>query len=608
MCGIVGYTGKNAALPYLLEGLSRLEYRGYDSAGIAVIENSKIDVTRTGGSLSQLEEKLAPFLPGTAKTGIGHTRWATHGAPTEQNAHPHLSRSGLFAVVHNGIIENYAELKEQLVSDGFSFSSQTDTEVIAQLLEKNYDGSFHSTVRKTAAMLSGSFALAVLCRNEPDSIVCIRKESPLVLGKNENGVFLASDSSALLRHTKDVFRLENNESVLIENGELHFFAPDGSEEEKKSIHLNRSAHDAEKNGYSHFMLKEIFEEPAAFRNTVAPFLKNGKIEFSGFSPTKEEVKKISRVIITACGSAYHVGIAGKYAIERLAKLPCEAEIASEFRYRSPVLDERTLVVVISQSGETADSLAALRMAKEKGAKVLSVVNVPESTIANESDSVIYTAAGPEIAVATTKAYCAQLGVVYLLAAFLAFEREENGKGELQSFIREIRQIPEKLSRALDYAQEAQQTAKQLASLEHIYYIGRQSDFAAAAEASLKMKEISYIHCEAYAAGELKHGTISLIEKGTLVVAHACCDRMFEKTVSNIREVKARGARVLAVTTKKHLKELSDMEYVLTVPETDELLFPVLEAVPLQLLAFYTALLRGCSVDKPRNLAKSVTVE
>lgn len=608
MCGIVGYAGKNAAVPYLLEGLSLLEYRGYDSAGIAVQENGNIAVTKVGGQISLLKEKLSPLLPGTAKVGIGHTRWATHGAPTEKNAHPHLSQSGLFAIVHNGIIENYAEIKEQLLKDGFSFSSETDTEVIAQLLEKNYDGSFLDTVRKTTAALRGSYALAVLCSDYPQNIVCTRLESPLVLGKSEDGVFLASDSSALLRHTKDVFRLENGESVLIGNGDMRFFDPDGEPLKKTSVHISRNARDAEKNGFSHFMLKEIFEQPTAFLNTIAPFLKNDKIEFSNFSLSNEEAKKLSRVVITACGSAYHVGVAGKYAVERLAKLPCAAEIASEFRYSSPVLDENTLVVLISQSGETADTLAALRMAKKKGARVLSIVNVPESTIANESDSVIYTAAGPEIAVATTKAYCAQLGVIYLLSAYLAYMRETVGSEELYGFIHEIRQLPQKLSLALEHAQEAGEISKELAGLEHIYFIGRQADYAAAAEASLKMKEISYIHCEAYAAGELKHGTISLIENGTLVVACACCDRMFEKTLSNIREVKARGAQVLAVTTKKHLKELDDMEYVIAVPETEELLFPVLEAVFMQLLAFYTALARGCSVDKPRNLAKSVTVE
>ncbi len=608
MCGIVGYVGKNAAVPYLLEGLSLLEYRGYDSAGIAVLQDDKIDVIKTGGRISELEKKVEASFPKTATVGIGHTRWATHGAPTERNAHPHLSQGGLFAVVHNGIIENYAELKEKLLKEGFRFSSDTDSEVIAQLLEKNYDGSFLGTVRKTVAALRGSYALAVLCRNEPQSIVCVGFESPLVLGKSEEGVFLASDSSALLRHTKDVFRLKNGESALLQNGTVSFFDPQGEPLQKQSVHIDRNAGDAEKNGFSHFMLKEIFEQPDAFRRTVAPFIKNDDIEFDGFSLSQEEAEKINRVIITACGSAYHVGIAGSLAVERLAKLPCTAEIASEFRYCDPVLDENTLVVLISQSGETADTLAALRMAKKKGARVLSIVNVPESTIANESENVIHTAAGPEIAVATTKAYCAQLGVIYLLALYLSQKRKLIDQNEKRVFLHEIRELPQKLTQALENSDAAKALSKPLALLEHIYFIGRQSDYAAATEASLKMKEISYIHCEAYAAGELKHGTISLIENGTLVVACACSDRLFEKTVSNIREVKARGARVLAVTTEKHLKDLSDMEYVLTVPETAELFFPVLEAVPLQLLAFYTALSRSCSVDKPRNLAKSVTVE
>ena len=457
-------------------------------------------------------------------------------------------------------------------------------------------------------MLKGSYALAILCRDEPNSIVCARLESPLVLGKNENGVFLASDIGALLRHTKDIFRLENGESVLIKDGKISFFSQDGSKTEKQPTHIEQSAAGAEKNGYSHFMLKEIFEQPTAFLNTIAPFLKNDNIEFNDFSLSTQQAKGLTRVIITACGSAYHVGMAGKYAIETLAKLPCEAEIASEFRYRNPVLDENTLVVLISQSGETADTLAALRLAKKKGARVLSIVNVPQSSIAAESDNVIFTAAGPEIAVATTKAYCAQLAVIYLLSAYLALKRDAAEESELSSFMAGIRQLPQKLETVLEYAEEAKKTAKQLSELEHIYFIGRQSDYAAAAEASLKMKEISYIHCEAYAAGELKHGTISLIEKGTTVVACACCERMFEKTLSNIREVKARGARVIAVTTKKHLKELSDMEHVIVIPESEELLTVALEVVPLQLLAFYSALFRGCSVDKPRNLAKSVTVE
>lgn len=608
MCGIVGYVGKNSAVPYLLEGLSLLEYRGYDSAGIAVLENGKITAEKTAGRISKLKKRAEAALSKTATVGIGHTRWATHGAPTEQNAHPHLSQSGLFAVVHNGIIENYAELKNGLLKEGFSFSSDTDTEVITQLLEKNYDGSFLGAVRKTAAVLRGSYALAVLCREEEESMVCIAAESPLVLGESGEGIFVASDSSALLRRTKDVFRLKNNESALIKNGRLCFFDAQGQPLEKEKIHINRNAADAEKNGYSHFMLKEIFEQPQAFRNTVAPFVKNDKIEFSGFSLSRPQAKKISRVVIAACGSAYHVGIAGGYAIEKLARVPCRAEIASEFRYCSPVLDENTLVVLISQSGETADTLAALRLAKKKGACVLSVVNVPESTIAAESENVIYTAAGSEIAVATTKAYCAQLAVIYLLALYLAERRETLKQDERLALLHEIRELPQKLTQVLEAADAAKELSKELCSLEHIYFIGRQSDYAAATEASLKMKEISYIHCEAYAAGELKHGTISLVEKGTLVVANACCESIFEKTVSNIREVKARGARVLAVTTKQQAKKLSDMEHTLTVPQTHELFYPVLEAVPLQLLAFYTALLRGCSVDKPRNLAKSVTVE
>lgn len=609
MCGIVGYTGKNRAVPYLLDGLSKLEYRGYDSAGIAIIENGELNVIKKSGRLSVLENELSKRGEIPSTVGIGHTRWATHGKPSDENAHPHLSENSLFAVVHNGIIENYASVKEQLESEGIRFSSETDTEVISQLLEKNYDGSFLSSVLKTLPMLEGAYALAVLCKDEPETMICAKKASPLVLGKNGEGVFAASDVTAVLKHTRDIYKLSDGEIAVCKPGSLSFYSPDGTPVQKNSERITWSAEDAQKGGYDHFMLKEIFEQPAAFSATVNKHIHGGKISFENLPFSKEEIKKFNRIVITACGSAYHTGIVGKYIFESLTRIPTEVDIASEFRYRNPILDKNTLVIIISQSGETADTLAALRLAKEKGARVLSVVNVVGSTIANESDGVIYTAAGPEIAVATTKAYSTQLAVLYLLCGFFANERGLMDEEALAEYLRELQSVPKKINEVLEANRErAKELAKLFVPLDHAYYIGRGLDYAAAAEGSLKMKEISYIHSEAYAAGELKHGTISLVEKGTLIVALACHEPLFGKTMSNIREVVSRGARILAVTTEEHKDDMKDLDFVLTVPKTLLPFCASLEVVVLQLLAYYASLFRGCDIDKPRNLAKSVTVE
>ncbi len=609
MCGIVGYIGKDFAVPYLIEGLSKLEYRGYDSAGVAVIENGKINVTKKSGRLSVLKNELEKKEPSKATIGIGHTRWATHGAPTDENAHPHLSENKIFAVVHNGIIENFGELKEKLSSSGVHFSSQTDTEVIAALLEKNYDGNFLSAVTKTIEDLDGAYALAILCKDFPESMVLVRKSSPLVLGKSEGGIFAASDVTAVLKHTADIFKLSDGEIALIEGSKLSFYTFDETPIDKKNEHVSWTAKDAQKDGYAHFMLKEIFEQPAVFERTISPHIRNGKMDFENFSLSKEDVKRIDRIIITACGSAYHAGIIGKYVIEKAARIPVEVDIASEFRYRDPILNKNTLVIIISQSGETADTLAALRLAKEKGAKVLSIVNVVGSTIANESDSVVYTAAGPEIAVATTKAFSAQVAVLYLLAAYFSERKGTFSKDDFLLYLSNLHAVPKKIEETIESVSgEAKRIGKEFSSLEHSYFIGRGLDYAAATEGSLKLKEISYIHSEAYAAGELKHGTISLIEEGTAVIALACNEKLFSKTMSNIKEVKSRGAKVLIVTTEKHKNDCKDLDFVVTVPEVYPFFSASIEVVFLQLLSYYTALFRGCDIDKPRNLAKSVTVE
>lgn len=610
MCGIVGYAGKNRAVPYLLEGLEKLEYRGYDSAGVAVAEGNALRVTKTRGRISNLASLIAAEHQSPATVGIGHTRWATHGKPNDVNAHPHQSQSGRFCVVHNGIIENYLQLKAQLQSEGYVFASETDTEVIAHLLDKTWDGDFVSTVRKTASLLEGAYAICVLCSDCPDQIVCTRWGSPLVLGVCETGTFIGSDVTAILRHTNEIFYLDGHETALVDAEGATFFDQDGAviAKQPKTIEWNLSA--AQKGGYEHFMLKEIMEQPRAIADTVSPRITADKtIAFEDFHLTDDEIRGLRRVTIVACGSAYHAGAVGKYVIEKLARLPVEIDIASEFRYRDPVLDPDTLVIVISQSGETADTLAALRLANERGCKTLCIVNVVSTSIANEGGSVIYTHAGPEIAVATTKAYAAQAAVLYLLAGYLADKRGLLNRAQLAAYADDLLALPELIQKTLDGCDAPIKALSQMfIPLEHAYFIGRNLDYACAMEASLKLKEISYIHSEAYAAGELKHGTISLIEKGTLVVALAAYSDVFQKTMSNIKEVKARGARVLAVSTERHIDAMKEVDYKVLIPDANPLFSVSLEVVPMQLLGYYTARARGCDIDKPRNLAKSVTVE
>lgn len=610
MCGIVGYTGNDKATPYLIDGLEKLEYRGYDSAGIAVIEKEKIIVTKRKGRLNNLVSAVAANRRSNATTGIGHTRWATHGKPDEVNAHPHLSMSGLFSVVHNGIIENFASLKNELENDGFIFVSETDTEVIANLLEKNYDGDLVSTVRKTTERLEGSYALAILCSDFPETLVLTRWASPLIIGKNSNGVFVSSDLTAMVSFTRDVYRPEGREIVIADKSKINFFNSDGKEIQKEAEHISIKTEDAQKSGFEHFMLKEIFEQPKAISDTICQIIKSdNKIEFEKLNLTDSEIRDIKRIIITACGSAYHAGLNAKYIIEEMTGLPVSVDIASEFRYTHSVIDKNCLVIIISQSGETADSLAALRLANEKGARTLGIVNVVGSSIATESQNVIYTHAGPEIAVATTKAYSTQLVVLYLLSAFIAEKSGLLNRNDFLNYISEIQKLPSIIEQTTRQCKdEIEKLSEYFVQLEHAYFIGRNLDYACAAEASLKMKEISYIHSEAYPAGELKHGTISLIEKGTIVVALASCDNVFQKTMSNIRELKARGARVLVVSTKKHRKDLVDVDAVVTIPNIHSRFSTSAEVIPMQLLGYYTAKKRGCDIDKPRNLAKSVTVE
>ena len=610
MCGIVGYIGKNRAVPYLLEGLEKLEYRGYDSAGIATVEDGALRILKTKGRVSNLEALIASEHRSPAKIGIGHTRWATHGKPNDVNAHPHASANGQFCVVHNGVIENYLALKSDLQAKGVVFRSETDTEVIAHLLEQNFDGDFVSTVRKTVAMLEGAYALCILCRDFPDQIVCTRWGSPLVLGQSAEGCHIASDISALLGYTNDIFYLDGNETALVTADGISFFDKHGTPEQKQSRHIELNVSAAQKEGYDHFMLKEIMEQPKAVRDTISGRItKDGKIAFEDFHLTDDDIRALRRITIIACGSAYHAGAVGKYVIEKLTRLPVEIDIASEFRYRDPVLDESTLVILISQSGETADTLAALRLANERGAKTLCIVNVVSSSIANEGGSVIYTHAGPEIAVATTKAYAAQVAVLYLLAGYLAAHKGLLAGEAYGAYQRDLLALPDLIEKTLHTCNGQMQAFSQMfIPLEHAYFIGRNLDYACAMEASLKLKEISYIHSEAYAAGELKHGTISLIEKGTLVVALCACSEVFPKTLSNIKEVKARGARVLAVATDAENAALNEVDFKVIIPNVNPLFSVTLEVLPMQLLGYYTAKNRGCDIDKPRNLAKSVTVE
>lgn len=609
MCGIIGYTGKNRAVPYLLKGLHTLEYRGYDSAGIATQEENGISIVKTEGRLSALKSLIDGRQPSDSRVGIGHTRWATHGEPSKVNAHPHQSADGKFCVVHNGIIENYLELKKSLQNEGVTFISQTDTEVIAHLLQKNYDGDLVSTVTKTAQMLSGTYALCILCRDFPDKIICTRMGSPLVVGMGDSGVFVASDILAMAGNAETVYYPEDGETAVLTRENISFFGKDSREIFKTAEEITLCKEDADKEGYDHFMLKEIMEQPKAVRETLSSIIKDGQINFKNFSLSKEQAEKIRSIYIVACGSAYHIGVCGKYILEELTGIPTHTDIASEFRYRNAPIKENDLCIVISQSGETADSIAAIKKAKEKLSCVLSVVNVEGSTIPKLSDYVIYTKAGPEIAVATTKAYSAQLSVIYALALYIASAVGKIEKEQYGCLLKEIESLPEKIEETIKNTDcKAKELAKLFKKKEHAYFIGRGTDYATALEASLKMKEISYIHSEAYGAGELKHGTISLVEKGTIVVALMANDKVFHKTDSNVKEVMARKAEVISVTTGKHRLRAEEFDHNIIIPDASPLILPSLEVIPMQLLSYYTALLRECDIDKPRNLAKSVTVE
>lgn len=608
MCGIVGYIGGKQAAPLLLEALKKLEYRGYDSSGVCVVEKDAIQVAKARGRLRVLEEMThgGADLPGCL--GIGHTRWATHGEPSDINSHPHLSQSGRVAVVHNGIIENYMELREHLLEQGYSFASETDSEIAAQLIDHCYAGDPVHAVREAVNLLTGSFALGVIFRDRPDQIIGVRKDSPLIVGLGRGENFIASDIPALLKHTRDILRLDEYELAVIEREGVKIYDRYGAPVHKEALRVDWDPGAAEKGGYAHFMLKEIMEQAGVLRDTIHPRLKEGRIDLGLSHVTEADFMACDRVYIVACGSASHVGQVARTYIERLARVPVCVELASEFRYCEPIVTAHTITIVISQSGETLDTLFAMREARDRGSKVLSIVNVVGSAIANESQDVIYTWAGPEIAVATTKAYSAQLAVCYLLALYMAHCRGSLSDGDLACAIRDLCALPEQVAALL----KGEDRIKYLASLyfgcKDIFFIGRNVDWAIALEGSLKLKEISYIHSEAYAAGELKHGTISLVEPGTLVVALCTYAPLREKMVSNIREVKARGAVVLALAEEGSPTVEETADHVIWLPKSSPLAAPSLAIVPLQLFAYYVALLKGCDIDKPRNLAKSVTVE
>lgn len=608
MCGIVGYIGNEQAAPVLLDGLARLEYRGYDSAGVAVYDGKEIEVVKSKGKLAVLSDMIHGGKDIKGTVGIGHTRWATHGAPSDTNAHPHLSQSGRFAVVHNGIIENYLELKQRLMSKGIEFLSETDTEVIAHMVEYYYKGDIFDTMVKVLNRVEGSYALGVISVDNPDEIVAVRKDSPLIVGISDEGNYIASDVPAILNKTRDVYYLEEKEIVFLRRDGVEIYNFDREPVKKELTHIDWDADAAEKGGYEHFMIKEIMEQPKAIANTVESRIKNGRIVLDNITLTAEQIKSFDKIYIIACGSAYHAGMVGKYVLEQLTRKPVEIDLASEFRYRSPIVTNKTLVIAVSQSGETADTLAAMNEAKRLGARTLSIVNVLGSAIAKQSDDVIYTLAGPEIAVATTKAYSCQLAVFYLLALYIAQETEIISNDKLEDMINELLLIPEKVQSILDKKEDIQYFASRHFADKDIFFIGRNLDYAVCLEGSLKLKEISYIHSEAYAAGELKHGTISLIEDGTLVVAVATIDRLFEKTMSNVVEVITRGATVLGVTKETKTIMADTCNFIFYVPESIDIFMPSLSVIPLQLFGYYVASMKGCDIDKPRNLAKSVTVE
>ena len=610
MCGIVGYIGREQVSPILLDGLTRLEYRGYDSAGLAVFHPEKgLQVVKARGRLQTLRDatQQGHAVPGTM--GVGHTRWATHGAPNDINSHPQVSQSGKIAVVHNGIIENYVKLKEFLEAKGVVFASETDTEVVAQLLEYYYHGDLLDAVSKVLHRIEGAYALGIVCADEPERFVAVRKDSPLIVGYGAGFNMIASDVTALISYTREVSYLNDGEVAVLTRDSIQVYDSLMRPVAKEVVHIDWEISAAEKGGYEHFMFKEIMEQPKAIQATISPRIQNGQIVLDELNVTQEQLQQLDRIYVIACGSSYHVGMAAKYILERLLRIPVEVALASEFRYSEPIVTEHTLAVVISQSGETIDTLAAMREAKRLGARILSIVNVVGSTIARESDDVLYTWAGPEIAVATTKAYSTQLAVVYLLALDFAKKLGKLNEQEYETLVAELEQLPEKAQTILDHTEEIQYFASIYFNHNSIFFIGRNIDYAVGLEGSLKLKEISYIHSEAYAAGELKHGTISLIEDGTLVVALAGWNTLFEKLMSNVKEVKARGADVIGVATQTHAQQLeTQVDSALVIPDVHPMFLPSLEVIPMQLFAYYVALMRGCDIDKPRNLAKSVTVE
>ena len=611
MCGIVGYVGTQEAAPILLDGLRRLEYRGYDSAGMAVCGPEGLQACKTRGRLQALADLTEEGRTLTGTLGVGHTRWATHGEPNDINAHPQVSQSGLFAVVHNGIIENYALLRAQLTAKGYAFRSETDTEVVAQLLDYYYAASrdVFEAVNSMLSAVEGAYALGIVCADAPDRLIAARKDAPLLLGYGDGENFIASDVTALLRHTRDIVYMDDGELAIVTCGGIRIYDERRRPIEKEHHHIDWDVDAAEKGGYDHFMLKEIYEQPDAIARAITGRIRDGRVVLSDLTMTDREIRELGRVCIVACGSSYHVGMVGKYVLERLLRRPVEVSLASEFRYSDPIVGKGDLVIVISQSGETLDSMAALREARKRGARILSIVNVVGSSIARESHDVLYTWAGPEIAVATTKAYSTQMVVLNLLGLYFGDILGTVDFDTYTAMVQGIEALPAQMAHILSDTAEIQAAAQELAGHEQIFFIGRNLDYALSLEGSLKLKEISYIHSEAYASGELKHGTISLIEEGTPVIAAATYMPLFDKAMSNVVEVQARGARVLALTTETGAERMhSRVARVLTVPETETMLLPQLGVVPLQLLAYYIALARGCDIDKPRNLAKSVTVE
>ena len=611
MCGIVGYVGKEQAAPILLDGLSKLEYRGYDSAGMAVYDGEKIVIKKATGRLKVLSELTHDGTTMPGHIGIGHTRWATHGEPSDVNAHPHFNSDQTIAVVHNGIIENYMKLRKILEERGYHFCSDTDTEVVAHLLDyyyKKYDKNPLTAVTKVIHRVEGSYALGIIFADQPDTVYSVRKDSPLIVGVGNGGNLIASDVPAVLKYTRDVYFIENEEIARLTEDNIEFFNVDGDPIEKETKHIDWDINAAEKGGYEHFMLKEIYEQPKAVRDTISPRIKDGQIVIEELGMSDDEIRAIKKIHIVACGSAYHTGVTNKYVFEGLARIPVEVDLASEFRYRNPILEEGALVIIISQSGETADSLAALRLAKERGVQTLGIVNVVGSSIAREADKVMYTWAGPEIAVATTKAYSCQLVAQYLLALKFAQVRGQITDSQLAEYLHEIEMLPNQIEILLGNKERIQKFANRYVAAKDVFFIGRGIDYAISMEGSLKLKEISYIHSEAYAAGELKHGTISLIEDGTLVAAVVTQEELYKKTISNIVEVKTRGAYVLAVTNDDNLEIEKAADSVIYIPKTNAYFTNSLAIIPLQIFSYYVSVGKRLDVDKPRNLAKSVTVE